>query len=290
MTLPSLRLGAATPFRIFVGLICLVVAVVVIGGLMLAGSPADQRVRRFDETRVSDLRQLHYAIDSFYADRGVLPASLDEVKDPRYGAYRFVDPESGSTYEYQRLASTTYQLCANFSLSSVEVSDLNDPRLPKPLYLTDENFYHEAGRSCFSFNAAVSRLGSCGPDWSCAEGHECVSMPNVGQRCVPTGRACEFAGCAESCVVAESFPPQIRCTTGAESTTEEPSLGQTPPEDENTCAMYRPTKGGSVACYGCANGRCSKAPAGWELYTPAKDSIGIPYACFAGENGCELAQ
>ena len=292
MTVPSWKKSAATPFRVFVLVICAAVVAVVMAALFIAGSPAEQRVRRLDETRVNDLRQLHYAVDNFYADHHGLPTTLEEVKDPRYGAYRFVDPETALPYEYSQVQKTTYQLCATFSLDSNASTNANDPRfdprLAKPIYPTEESFDHGVGRTCFTFNAALSQLGFCAVDVSCPVGNECVSLPNVGTRCVPTGKACEIAGCADenSCVLAESYPPQVRCVTPDN----QPAAIQTPPADENTCALYKPAKGGAVSCYGCANGRCSKPPTGSTLYAPAKDSAGIPYACFAGENGCELAQ
>jgi hypothetical protein len=284
MKLQSPRLATLSPFRLFVGAICALVAAVIVGGLYVGGSPADQRVRRLDQTRVDDLRNLHYAVDSYYSANGHLPDSADVLKDPQYGMYRFADPDTGAAYEYIVADTSNYQLCATFALASEMNGD--DPRFPK-LYPLDPNFSHGAGRACFDFNAVASQLGSCGPNWTCPDGNECVSLPNNGQRCVPKGQACTVAGCPDSCVIAESYPPQIHCTAAEGG---EPSPAQDPSALENSCALMSDPKSGKVGCYGCANGRCSTAPKGWAAHTPKTGSVGIPYACYAGDNGCELAQ
>ncbi len=56
------------------------------------------------------------------------------------------------------------------------------------------------------------------------------------------------------------------------------------------CRLMRNSKTGAVGCFGCANGVCKKSTAGFGEYAPPPGSAGIPYACFADDQGCELAQ
>ena len=54
------------------------------------------------------------------------------------------------------------------------------------------------------------------------------------------------------------------------------------------CVLLQDPKTGEVDCFGCHNNICKDAPADWILYE--KPEIGIPYACFKNEQGCQLAQ
>ncbi|MBD3359440.1 MAG: hypothetical protein GF365_01895 [Candidatus Buchananbacteria bacterium] len=54
------------------------------------------------------------------------------------------------------------------------------------------------------------------------------------------------------------------------------------------CVLLQNPETGEVDCFGCANGVCKDAPADWVLYEAPE--IGIPYSCFASEQGCQLAQ
>jgi hypothetical protein len=58
------------------------------------------------------------------------------------------------------------------------------------------------------------------------------------------------------------------------------------------CQLMSDPATGKVDCFGCSGANCKTAPAGWSYYsTPtAPGTVGIPYACFASENGCQLAQ
>lgn len=55
----------------------------------------------------------------------------------------------------------------------------------------------------------------------------------------------------------------------------------------SNCILLQ-NQSGQVDCFGCANNVCKDAPAGWTPYK--QPEIGIPYACFKDEKGCQLAQ
>lgn len=130
----SLRVG------ITVGSIFLL-AVLVIGFLSI-GSPWTRRTQNFDDQRVSDLDGLDSEIKYFAEVHHNLPTDLEEIE---YDSYN-TDPETGKLYDYQITSTSTYQLCANFSLPS---SDQNE-ELDFLNQRTDRNSWrHDAGYKCF---------------------------------------------------------------------------------------------------------------------------------------------
>ncbi|MCX6745783.1 MAG: hypothetical protein NTX00_02065 [Candidatus Parcubacteria bacterium] len=54
------------------------------------------------------------------------------------------------------------------------------------------------------------------------------------------------------------------------------------------CVLLQDPKAKTVDCFGCTNNICKDAPKNWIIYQ--KPEIGIPYACFKSEKGCQLAQ
>jgi len=56
----------------------------------------------------------------------------------------------------------------------------------------------------------------------------------------------------------------------------------------NDCVLLKNSRTGQVDCFGCVNNICKDANKDWAIYQ--KPEIGIPYACFKSDQGCELAQ
>jgi hypothetical protein len=54
------------------------------------------------------------------------------------------------------------------------------------------------------------------------------------------------------------------------------------------CILLQNSKTKEVDCFGCYNNICKDAPLEWGVYT--QPQVGIPYACFKSEQGCQLAQ
>ena len=130
------------------------VAAAVIGAFFLVGSPANQRLARFDERRLNDLQSIRFQIARYFAAKDKLPATLADIK----GLDDFVvpvDPESGASYEYVVKAPMQFQLCANFALASdktgqSDASPFAKPLMPEPGGDTRwESWQHPAGRGCF---------------------------------------------------------------------------------------------------------------------------------------------
>ncbi len=125
--------------------ISLVVAVltVVIVGVTLLDSPAQERLRRLDERRVDDLRNIVRKLDIYWTREETLPASLQELAGEPGVFIELYDPESGRPYEYRVLSSNTYELCAQFSRDTAEERD----------HFYRDYWSHSAGRQCFDLEA-----------------------------------------------------------------------------------------------------------------------------------------
>jgi hypothetical protein len=123
------------------------VVIVVIGAFFVIGSPAHQRLVRFDERRVGDLAFIQDHIINYWQAKSALPAELADLEDPVRGVSVPVDPKTGLEYEYIANAENTFTLCAVFDLES----DKDTEEYGSPYYYgrTPANWQHSAGRACF---------------------------------------------------------------------------------------------------------------------------------------------
>lgn len=123
----------------------IVAAVAVVAGLILAGSPAEERDRRVDALRLAALQQLASVISVYYEESGALPAQLAALVDGRNLQELPKDPVSGEVYEYQPEPDDSYALCARFDDASEEGE-------------VAEFWMHEAGHSCFRLSPAYGEF------------------------------------------------------------------------------------------------------------------------------------
>ncbi|MBI2644182.1 MAG: hypothetical protein HYW95_01580 [Candidatus Wildermuthbacteria bacterium] len=137
----------------FVVVIVLVVGAVVYG-LVLVGSPSQQRAVQFDQRRISDLQGISYAIDSYWQRNKELPSSLEDLRNQQ--PYTYVssirDPLTGELYEYRVQNATTYELCAAFATDTS--SEAEEMGMPKPFF--EESWDHGIGRQCFTRQVRIS--------------------------------------------------------------------------------------------------------------------------------------
>ncbi len=138
--------------KLFAGMSAVIVAIALVWGFVLAGSPVTSRQERFDERRVSDLQVIHNTILEIVYEgrqweppadgslRRPLPATLDAVAEQAtYQRVNLLDPQTGEPYGYEVTGETTYELCATFA------STRDNPY---------EVFWnHGPGRTCFRFDA-----------------------------------------------------------------------------------------------------------------------------------------
>jgi hypothetical protein len=131
-------------FKVFVSIVLATVSIVAISGLWIAGSPAAERARRFDDRRISELQSISYAIDNYWAINKALPKDLETLQSTR-DVYvgSIMDPENGMPYEYTLTDSDSYSLCAEFST----VTTSTEPTNYNPS--TAKFWQHGTGRTCF---------------------------------------------------------------------------------------------------------------------------------------------
>ncbi|MBM2817792.1 MAG: hypothetical protein HW401_382 [Parcubacteria group bacterium] len=129
------------------------VLVSIVGGFFIMGSPFTLRMKRFDERRVNDLQNIQYQIVNFYQKKGVLPNSLDELKDPIAEFVISLDPDTAVSYGYEKVSDINFKLCADFSLESGAQTDSKYMTRPMPIsseaYPVNENWQHQKGAVCF---------------------------------------------------------------------------------------------------------------------------------------------
>ena len=122
------------------------IAATVIAAILVMGSPAVQRERRMDETRVQQLMQIERAVRMVHEREGRLPADLSALaREPGLGL-GLSDPQTGAAYGYRTKRNDAFQLCAVFDRDSAV--DARRARFEPELELA---WRHPAGRHCFAF-------------------------------------------------------------------------------------------------------------------------------------------
>jgi len=127
--------------------VSLIVAIAVIGGFFVAGSPFKQRLVRFDSQKVSDLQAIQYEILRFWQQKDRLPTALSELEDSITGFRVPMDPQTNGSYVYHAREALSFELCATFNLPSEE-SRVAVPRF-EPIGFPESNWEHPEGEYCF---------------------------------------------------------------------------------------------------------------------------------------------
>lgn len=115
---------------------------VMICGLVLSGSPRQERWRQLDAQRVEALQRISAAIQTYHDTRRRLPDSLGTLlhMPSTVTSETLLDPVSTRPYPYRTLDSLAYELCAEFQAADAGGG-------PRPL---DSEFWkHDRGRKCF---------------------------------------------------------------------------------------------------------------------------------------------
>ncbi len=134
--------GTAKSIGIGTGLIVLVS---VIAGFFIIGSPMAARDARFDQERISDLQSIQWQVVSYWQSKAILPDTTDQLTDSIQGFVVPVDPKTHAVYEYQKTATTTFTLCAQFEQAS------DATQSTKPVGIDQNEVWdHPAGQYCFT--------------------------------------------------------------------------------------------------------------------------------------------
>lgn len=135
-------------------IVAAVVATSIIAGFFIVGTPREARRARYDAERVSDLQNIQWQIVNYWQQKEKLPNTLDELSDPLSGYNIPRDPERQLAYEYERVSSLSFRLCAVFNGESRAMMDTGVAR-PYPVTSVSmkgeslDTWYHTAGRTCF---------------------------------------------------------------------------------------------------------------------------------------------
>lgn len=131
--------------------VILTALVAIISGFLIVGSPAHQRMVRFDEERVNDLSGIQWQIVQYWQNKEELPQTLDDLNNEILGYQVPMDPKTNEPYTYESTGEFSFRLCAVF-----ETDEKGGPiNRPRPLYpektgLSGEsNWQHGIGETCF---------------------------------------------------------------------------------------------------------------------------------------------
>ena len=132
--------------KVFRYLVIAIVAVVAIEGFFVAGSPTEQRARRFDEQRVADLQTIQWQIVNYWQNKQKLPVALVDLNDDISGFRVPMDPETKTAYEYEVKGPEMFSLCAEFGRPSLQNANIAQPYFEG---IKGTNWEHAEGRACF---------------------------------------------------------------------------------------------------------------------------------------------
>jgi hypothetical protein len=129
--------------RIFTAVVAAAVVAAIVAGLVVLGSPAEQRRLRLDERRVRDLNAIVGEITAHWRTKSRLPATLGELGGGA-GTVRHSDPVTALEYEYRPIEGKEFELCAVFETES---------RSEAPRWsMFDRIWVHGRGRQCFQLS------------------------------------------------------------------------------------------------------------------------------------------
>lgn len=138
--------------KVFSYVVILIVLIAIIAGFFIAGSPKEERARKFDEQRVSNLQFIQGEIINYWLRKAALPQKLDELRDDIRGVSIPQDPENGTAYAYEMLGPESFKLCAVFNRPSLG-KEFTAPQPARPYYYPEpafsENWSHDSGSTCF---------------------------------------------------------------------------------------------------------------------------------------------
>jgi hypothetical protein len=135
--------------QVLAGVVSVVVLAAVVTGVVILGSPSEERARRIDRRLVEELSSIKTAVDSYYSKNGILPASLNELWQGSpgldlNGPFDVIrDPVPPNAYRYRVVAVDAFELCGTFERAS-------EPRVSSGV----DVWQHSSGDHCFTRKVA----------------------------------------------------------------------------------------------------------------------------------------
>jgi type II secretory pathway pseudopilin PulG len=117
----------------------------IIAGLIVIGSPSDVRMRRFDQSRASDLASISRAVAAYRLTHESLPLNLEDIQGSQPSATVNLKDPIGRSYEYAIKDAFSYELCATFDIAlESKTENIRSSSIFEK---------HGVGRQCFSLEA-----------------------------------------------------------------------------------------------------------------------------------------
>lgn len=139
-----------TSLTFFIVFVVSVVLIAIIASFFLIGSPGQQRMKRFDEQRSSNLQTLERAIIQEWEENSALPETIDVIKDELYNREVVTDPETSEPYIYRQEEANQFTLCAVFALEAENDRLYLDTKTDYIERLNGSYYTHTAGENCYT--------------------------------------------------------------------------------------------------------------------------------------------
>jgi hypothetical protein len=139
--------GFLKRFKNFALITGILILAVLVASFAIVGLPQDQRAARFDEQRINDLSNIQYNVISYYQHKGEVPASLEDLDDSLSYSSVPTDPQTHAEYQYQKISTTSFKLCASFGTSYMEPGNVTDSYNKGAL---SSVWTHDKGTVCFA--------------------------------------------------------------------------------------------------------------------------------------------
>ncbi len=160
--------------NVFAALSALFVIVSLVWSISIIGTPAEMRLKRIDDARLSDISRIQQEIFNHFQTTDKLPMTLAELDDAFQGYVVPKDPATGAEYKYRvqqqpvvrnntqlnRKELTTpavFELCATFETER-NYNDRGTPVMTDKMYSVSNYYYsgdtsafwnHGVGETCF---------------------------------------------------------------------------------------------------------------------------------------------
>jgi hypothetical protein len=160
--------------NIIAGASALFVLASLVWSVSIIGTPAEMRLKRIDDTRLSDVSRIQQEIFNHFQTTDKLPATLAELDDAFQGYVVPKDPVTGEAYKYRlvqqpvvrnnlqlnRKELTTpaiFEICATFETER-NYNDRGTPVMTEKMYSVSNYYYsgdtspfwnHGVGETCF---------------------------------------------------------------------------------------------------------------------------------------------
>ena len=159
---------------LFAGVSSVFVLLALVWSISIIGTPSEMRMKRIDDTRLSDISRIQQEIYNHFQTTDKLPATLSDLDDAFQGYSVPNDPVTNETYEYRVLQQPVvrnnvqlnrkelvtpaiFELCATFDTER-QYNDRGTPVITDKMYSVSNYYYqgdtsafwnHGTGRTCF---------------------------------------------------------------------------------------------------------------------------------------------